>query len=221
MKEAPPLPRASGCRAARLPVRARFGRCGLGVLLGGCVLLAACDEPRPRSYTEFMEDPIARDGTLLRCNADRAATANDLECANARRAAVTVALSEERGRREALEAESERLRTELRARIAQQQETERRAEALRAAFLQAAYDAQWADPDVAGDAVPLEVPPGLFDTLPLNPAQVLFGGPERAGADGEAAAAATAAAAAAADAPQSADATVPHAAPDPAAPESR
>jgi hypothetical protein len=146
-------------------------------LIGACVLVTACNEPRPRTYTEFMEDAFAREGTLARCNAERDATTNDLECANARRAAVTVALLEERERREALEAESERLRTELRERIAQQQEAERRAEALRRAVLQAAYEAQWVDPDNPVDAIALAVPPGLFREPIGNPADALFGPP--------------------------------------------
>jgi hypothetical protein len=169
--------------------RPRRNRVLVGGLIGACLIVTACNEPRPRTYTEFMEDAFAREGTLVRCNTDRDATTNDLECANARRAAATVALLEERARREALEAESERLRTELRDRIAQQQEAERRADALRQAVLQAAYDAQWVDPDNPAAAVALEVPPGLFRGPVLNPADALFGAPRAPEQAGEPAAA--------------------------------
>ncbi len=148
-----------------------------------CLTLVACNEPRPRTFTEFLEDAAAREGTLVRCNADRDASANDLECANARRAAAAVALDEERARRAELEAESDRLRSELRDRIAAQQEAEQRAEALRRAMLQAAYEAQWVDPDDPDAAAEVEVPPGLFDTPVANPAEELFGGPR--GGDGQ------------------------------------
>ena len=50
-----------------------------------------------------MDDDIARDGTLARCNENRDETLNDIECANARRAAAAIALRAERERREALE----------------------------------------------------------------------------------------------------------------------
>jgi hypothetical protein len=120
-----------------------------GLALGGC------EEPRPLSFTEFMEDDFARDGTLARCNEDREASAGDIACANARRAAMAIALREERARREELEAESERLRAELRERIAQQQEAERLAREAEEAAERVAYEAQWVDPD------DLELPPGV------------------------------------------------------------
>jgi hypothetical protein len=70
--------------------------------------LAACaPQPEPRTVSEFMEDGLARDGVLARCNQDREATLTDAECANARRAAAAVALEAERGREPKLERESE------------------------------------------------------------------------------------------------------------------
>jgi hypothetical protein len=70
--------------------------------------LAACaPQPEPRTALEFMEDGLARDGVLARCNQDREATLADAECANARRAAAAVALEAERGREPELERESE------------------------------------------------------------------------------------------------------------------
>jgi len=54
-----------------------------------------------------MEDGLARDGVLTRCNENREATLNDEECSNARRAAATLALEAERARAPALEQQSE------------------------------------------------------------------------------------------------------------------
>jgi hypothetical protein len=54
-----------------------------------------------------MEDGLARDGVLTRCNQDRDATLTDVECANARRAAAAVALEAERAREGDLERASE------------------------------------------------------------------------------------------------------------------
>jgi hypothetical protein len=119
----------------------------LSLCLAMCLTLVACTELPPRTFTEFMEDAAAREGTLVRCNADRRATIDDIECANARRAAAAVALEVERARRAELEAESNRLRSELRDRIARQQAAEREAEELRRAMREAAYEAQWADPE--------------------------------------------------------------------------
>ncbi len=111
--------------------------------LGFCLTAGCVDEPRPRGYLEFMEDSIAREGTLARCNQDRAATAADPECINARRAASSAAARAEATRAERLEAESDLKREALRDRIAAQQAAAQRAEALAQEAQQAAYDAQW------------------------------------------------------------------------------
>ena len=65
----------------------------MGALLFAA-LMAACapSQPEPRSVLDFMEDGLARDGALTRCNQDRDATLTDVECANARRAAATLAI---------------------------------------------------------------------------------------------------------------------------------
>ena len=89
-------------------------------------LLAGCEEPQPITFAEFMDDDIARDGTLARCNEDREATLADIECANARRAAAAIALREERARREALELESEQKLAQLRAEVERERAAARR-----------------------------------------------------------------------------------------------
>jgi hypothetical protein len=55
-----------------------------------------------------MEDPIAMEATIIRCNADREARRYDQECVNAREAVRITEAIEQRARREALEQESER-----------------------------------------------------------------------------------------------------------------
>ncbi|HEY5623041.1 MAG TPA: EexN family lipoprotein [Gammaproteobacteria bacterium] len=106
--------------------------------------LAGCaDEPRARSFMEFMEDSYAREGTLARCNRDREATAGDVECANARRAAQMIAAQADEARREQREAESEALLIAARERAAQEQLALEQAEAAARAEEEALYEAQW------------------------------------------------------------------------------
>jgi hypothetical protein len=73
-------------------------------------VVAACSppQPEPRTVLDFMEDGLARDGVLTRCNRDRDATLDDVECANARRAVATLGIEAERARAGELERESER-----------------------------------------------------------------------------------------------------------------
>jgi hypothetical protein len=103
----------------RQPESALRLRAAIALLLAAG--LAACaPQPEPRTVSEFMEDGLARDGVLTRCNQDRDATLTDAECANARRAAAAVALEAERGREPELERESEVKLAALRERQNQQ-----------------------------------------------------------------------------------------------------
>lgn len=75
----------------------------MGLRAGVCLLLAAAigacaPESKPRTVLDFMEDGLAREGVLTRCNQDRDATLQDVECANARRASATLAIEAERAR---------------------------------------------------------------------------------------------------------------------------
>lgn len=117
----------------------------LPLVMGSCLIAGCIEEPRPRSYLEFMEDPIAREGTLARCNQDRDATADDPECTNARRAASTAAARAEAARADQHEAESDLKREALRDRIALQQASAQRAEEAAQREQEAAYDAQWSE----------------------------------------------------------------------------
>jgi hypothetical protein len=130
------------------------GRRSLAVLLGLSAVLAGCvNEPPPRSFTEFMEDRFAREGTLVRCNEDRTATANDPECINARRAAAALAAQDDAAQRERRDAQSEARLLAARQRQATQQEAERRAEAAAQVEAQLAYESQWEEEPVS------ELPP--------------------------------------------------------------
>lgn len=90
-----------------------------------------------------MEDGLAREGVLARCNQDRAATLDDVECINARRAAAVVALEEERSRAVDLARESERKLIALREQAEREVEAARRAVAEARAAAEAAYEARW------------------------------------------------------------------------------
>lgn len=131
-------------------------RRSLAVAVGLCAVIAGCvNEPPPRSFTEFMEDRFAREGTLVRCNADRTATANDLECINARRAAAALAAQDDEALRERRDAQSEARLLAARQRQAAQQEAERRAVVAAQVEEQRAYESQW-DEEPAPETLPLE-----------------------------------------------------------------
>lgn len=81
-------------------------RVGLVPLLAA-VLVACAPKTGPRTVADFMDDGLAREGVLTRCNQNREETLNDEECNNARRAAATLALEAERARATAPEQQSE------------------------------------------------------------------------------------------------------------------
>ncbi|HVY65205.1 MAG TPA: hypothetical protein VHH11_10340 [Gammaproteobacteria bacterium] len=98
----------------------------LGVAMAFAACMAGCDgaQPGPRTYYDFKEDSVARDGVLSRCNEHRDAAANDQECSAARRAAAAAAIEQERLRSGGLEQQSERRIVALRDRDAHQGQTE-------------------------------------------------------------------------------------------------
>lgn len=141
----------------------------LGVLsLATFVLVACVEEPLPRSFVEFMEDSLAREGVLARCNADRAATAEDIECVNARRAAAAIAAQADEGQRERLEAQSEARRLAARQRADAQIEAERQAVLAAEAEEQMAYEAQFDNTGMPQVSAPEAVVP---DPAPIVPAE--------------------------------------------------
>ena len=105
-----------------------------GVVAALCLTLVACEKKDPpRSYNFFMEDRIAREGTLLRCENNPAESLNDIECANAERAVLELDLIAERERAAKLERESELRMQQLREQMAERDRRaqEERIEALR------------------------------------------------------------------------------------------
>ncbi len=93
-----------------------------------------------------MDDGLAREGVLTRCNQNRDATVTDEECANARRAAAALALEADRARAPDLEQASESKLLALREREAQVAAAEQQAVTEARAAAEAAYEAQWKDP---------------------------------------------------------------------------
>lgn len=96
-----------------------------------------------------MEDGLAREGVLARCNQDRKASVDDQECDNARRAAATLGASGERERTENYERQSSRKLEELRDRSARKQQADDQAAAAAQAAEKEAYEAQWRDKEAA------------------------------------------------------------------------
>lgn len=101
----------------------------LAMLLSAFVLLASgCEEQRPMTVGEFMENEAALYGTLERC--DRNPGSVDLqECNNARTAGERIAAIEERLLRQAREEAFEAARSEYRARLDRERELRLKAEA--------------------------------------------------------------------------------------------
>jgi hypothetical protein len=120
-------------------------RAGLALLMAAA--MAACaPQPEPRTVLDFMDDGLARDGALNRCNQNRDATLADVECANARRAAAIVALEGERARVAALERESADKLVALRQRQERQSVAEESTAAAALAAAEANYEARWRNP---------------------------------------------------------------------------
>jgi len=96
-----------------------------------------------------MEDGLAREGVLARCNQDRKASVDDQECENARRAAASVAATGEHERTQSYERESSRKLEQMRDRAARQQQAEEQAAAAAKAAEKDAYEAQWREKNAA------------------------------------------------------------------------
>lgn len=98
------------------------------ILLLCTVALSGCQEREPRTVAEFMENEAALQGTLIRCEKDRAAAVQDPECSNASRAAERLALIQERALLKAREEAFERERAEYRARLERERQLRIQAE---------------------------------------------------------------------------------------------
>jgi hypothetical protein len=98
------------------------------VLAGALLASAGCEEKRPLTVAEFMENEILLYGTLARCDNDPDAV-DEVECRNARQAGERIAAIEERLLRQAREQAFESARAEYRARLDRERELRLKAEA--------------------------------------------------------------------------------------------
>ncbi|NHA14961.1 EexN family lipoprotein [Thioalkalivibrio sp. XN279] len=104
-------------------------RYAFAVALAASLLAAAgCEEKRPLTVAEFMENEILLYGTLARCDSDPGSVMG-AECQNARQAAERIAAIEERLLRKAREEAFESARAEYRARLDRERELRLKAEA--------------------------------------------------------------------------------------------
>ena len=116
------------------------------ILLCGFVLLGGCtEEPKPRSVQELLDNPIMLEATVVSCAQDRNETRYDAECMNARQAVTIIEAKEERAKRDAFEAESDRKRQALRRTQQAAAEARRRSEAAERMRKEAAYLAQFGE----------------------------------------------------------------------------
>ncbi len=153
----------------------------LTLIVGGIVVLAACEEERPpRSTSDFLENPIMLEAAMVRCSEDRAATRYDAECVNARQAVKQIEAKEEAARQAVLDAESERKRQAWRRTQEAAEEARQRAAEAERLREEAEYLAQFgvappqevssADDETELGNTPLVVIPESSEQLPLSAA---------------------------------------------------
>jgi hypothetical protein len=116
------------------------------ILLCGFALLLGCaEEIAPPSVQDYLDDPISLEAAVVRCAANRSETRYNAECVNARQAISIIEAKEERDRRAAFEAESDRKRQALRRTQQAAAEARRRAEELEQRREEAEYLAQFGE----------------------------------------------------------------------------
>ncbi len=116
------------------------------MLMCGLVLVTGCaEEPKPRSVTEFLENPIVLEAAVVRCAQNRTESRYDAECVNARQAISIIEAKEERARRDAFEAESDKKREALRRTQQAAAEARRRATEAERLRKEAEYLAQFGE----------------------------------------------------------------------------
>jgi len=114
----------------------------VALAVGGC----GAPEPRPRTVDELAADPVVLQGLVARCAAEGRATANDLECANARRATERLGNS--------LDAERQRVHDEEFARQREQRRAADEAQRRAAAAGQQRFDPYTAPVQSVAPAAP-------------------------------------------------------------------
>lgn len=135
----------------------------LTLLLCGLIMLEGCaEEVPPRSVQDFLADPIMLEAAVVRCSQNRSQTRYEAECVNARQAISIIEAKEERARRDAFEAESDKKRQALRRTQQAAAEARRRAEAAAQRRREAEYLAQF------GEMPPAETNNTGVDEAALN-----------------------------------------------------
>ena len=118
----------------------------LPIVLCGVALVTGCaEEPKHRSVTEFLENPIVLEAAVVRCAQNRTESRYDAECVNARQAISIIEAKEERARRDAFEAESDKKREALRRTQQAAAEARRRATEAERVRKEAEYLAQFGE----------------------------------------------------------------------------
>lgn len=124
----------------------------LTLLLCGLFMLEGCtEEVPPTSVQEFLADPNSLEAAVVRCSQNRSQMRYEAECVNARQAISIMEAKEERARRDAFEAESDKKRQALRRTQQAAAEAHRRAEAAVQRRKEAEYLAQFGEPPPAAN----------------------------------------------------------------------
>ena len=143
------------------------------LLLCGLFMLGACaKEVPPRSVQDFLSDPYSLEAAVVRCSQDRSQTRYDAECVNARQAIAIMEAKEDRARRDAFEAESNKKRQALRRTQQAAAEARRRAEEAERQRKEAAYLAQF------GELPPADTSNENVDEAALNAPGAVIPAPE-------------------------------------------
>jgi hypothetical protein len=143
----------------------------LAIFLGvHCLLLACSKEVPPRSVTEFVENPILLEATMVRCAQNRAETKYDAECVNAREAINKIEAVQDQARRKEFEAQSEQKRQALRRTQEAAAEARRRAAEAQRRREEAAYLGQFDEPPQTADSA--SAPNPGTSTVPVPSANV-------------------------------------------------
>lgn len=130
-----------------------------GWLLAGAALFAmgGCgEEPPPPTVSEFVDNPILLEATIVRCRENRIESRYETECVNAREAANRVEAAQAAARRAELEAQSEQKRQALRRAQEAAAEARRRAAEAERLRREAELLGQYETVDDGDNAVPPE-----------------------------------------------------------------
>ncbi|HEX5049563.1 MAG TPA: EexN family lipoprotein [Gammaproteobacteria bacterium] len=144
----------------------------MGATIALATLVACQQERGPRTVSSFMDDGLAREGVLARCNQDAEASKSDVECDNARRAAAAIAAADaadDHKHSADLARQSERKMLAMRERDSQAQHAEARAEAEARAQSDADYEAQWREQSSAGRTASANDVSTDYDFVPARP----------------------------------------------------